>query len=211
MSTHHRKPAQLFDPGDRAARAIADVVPRSSIRATSVRNPVMFVVLRRQHADDGALWLAGARRPRRGAGRVHSARLALAVVHRAVRELRRGDGRRPRQGAGRGAARDAARHHRARSSREPQPRRDTRARWSGRRPAQAATSCWSKPATSSPPTARSIEGVASVDESAITGERAPVIRESGGDRSASPAARACSPTGSSCGSPPIPARPSSTA
>ena len=36
----------------------------------------------------------------------------------------------------------------------------------------------------SPPTARSIEGIASVDESAITGESAPVIRESGGDRSA---------------------------
>ncbi len=29
-----------------------------------------------------------------------------------------------------------------------------------------------------------IEGVASVNESAITGESAPVIRESGGDRSA---------------------------
>jgi len=29
-----------------------------------------------------------------------------------------------------------------------------------------------------------IEGVASVDESAVTGESAPVIRESGGDRSA---------------------------
>ena len=35
-----------------------------------------------------------------------------------------------------------------------------------------------------PATARVIEGVASVDESAITGESAPVIREAGGDRSA---------------------------
>ena len=59
------------------------------------------------------------------------------------------------------------------------------------------------------------EGVASVDESAITGESAPVIRESGGDRSAvtgprSPAARRCCLTGSSSASPPSAAIPSST-
>ena len=49
---------------------------------------------------------------------------------------------------------------------------------------RAGDMVWSPPASSSPATAKSIEGVASVDESAITGESAPVIRESGGDRSA---------------------------
>ncbi len=44
-----------------------------------------------------------------------------------------------------------------------------------------ATRCWSKRATSSRPTARLSRASASVDESAITGESAPVIRESGGD------------------------------
>ena len=46
-----------------------------------------------------------------------------------------------------------------------------------------------------------VEGVASVDESAITGESAPVIRESGGDRSSVTGGTRCSPTGSSCRSP----------
>ena len=55
-----------------------------------------------------------------------------------------------------------------------------------------------------------IEGIATVDESAITGESAPVIRESGGDRSAVTGGTRCFPTGSSSASPPTPARPSST-
>ncbi len=74
------------------------------------------------------------------------------------------------------------------------PRRTTTTRFAAptravsrrsRRPTcAAATSSSSRPVRSSPPTGRSIEGVGSVDESAITGESAPVIREAGGDRSA---------------------------
>ena len=56
-----------------------------------------------------------------------------------------------------------------------------------------------------------VEGIATVDESAITGESAPVIRESRRRPLApSPAARACSPTRSSCWSRRSPARASST-
>jgi K+-transporting ATPase ATPase B chain len=51
-----------------------------------------------------------------------------------------------------------------------------------------------------------IEGIASVDESAITGESAPVIREAAATAAPSPAARASFPTGWSCASPAIPAR-----
>ncbi len=47
-----------------------------------------------------------------------------------------------------------------------------------------AISCWSRPATSCPADGEVVEGIASVDEVAITGESAPVIREAGGDRSA---------------------------
>jgi potassium-transporting ATPase ATP-binding subunit len=56
-----------------------------------------------------------------------------------------------------------------------------------------------------------IEGVASVDESAITGESAPVIREAGGDRSAVTGGTKVLSDWIKVASPPTPARPSSTA
>ena len=65
-------------------------------------------------------------------------------------------------------------------------RRAPRHRGGGRRrrSCSRATSWSSRPGRSIPGDGDVVEGIASVDESAITGESAPVIRESGGDRSA---------------------------
>jgi K+-transporting ATPase ATPase B chain len=52
-----------------------------------------------------------------------------------------------------------------------------------------------------------VHGVASIDESAITGESAPVIREAGGDRSGVTGARSWCQTRSSLGSHPAPENP----
>ena len=138
----------------------------------------MFVVL------IGSVLTTFAARPRRSPGaaatRLHSPARALALVHRPLRQLRRGDGGGARQGAGRRAAQDA--------------QRDARqaARGAGRR--RESRACLDRPADGRPRAGRPgdvipgdgevVDGVASVDESAVTGESAPVIRESGGDRSA---------------------------
>ncbi len=52
------------------------------------------------------------RQQHRPGERVRRSRVAVAVVHRAVRQLRRGDGRGPRQGAGGDAAQDPRRDDR---------------------------------------------------------------------------------------------------
>ena len=96
----------------------------------------------------------------------------------AVRELRRGDGRRPGQGAGRHSAQDALRDRSA----PPAAGRHRRAGAASELRKGDLVVCEAGDAI--PSDGEIIEGVASVDESAITGESAPVIRESGGDRSA---------------------------
>ena len=112
--------------------------------------------------DTGSLWFVGDDR-------------GLAVADRAVRELRRGDRRGTRQGAGERAPRDADDHRRAparRAARCPAPE------------LQRGDVVIVEAGEIIPADGEIIEGVGSVDESAITGESAPVIRESGGDRSA---------------------------
>ena len=64
--------------------------------------------------------------------------------------------------------------------REPRPLQPV----SVQRRSSPATWCCARPGDVIPGDGEVVEGVASVDESAITGESAPVIRESGGDRSA---------------------------
>ena len=105
--------------------------------------------------------------------------LRLAVVHRPLRQLRR-----------RPWPRAAARPRPTRCAR-PGPRPSPTCEVDRRRRAEAAASELRKgdvvvvsAGETIPGDGDVIEGIASVDESAITGESAPVIRESGGDRSA---------------------------
>ena len=102
----------------------------------------------------------------------------MAVVHGAVRQLRRGDGR------GRGKAqadelRKARRGHHGQAVRS-----DGSTEVVPASQLQAGDQVVVDAGEVIPGDGEVVEGIASVDESAITGESAPVIRESGGDRSA---------------------------
>ena len=142
-----------------------------------LKNPVMFVVYLGSIVT--TVQAAGTGRHGRRAGRLHLRGRVLAVVHRAVRECGRGARRRARQGAGRCAAcgaqarvREGAR--RAEAIRQHQPSR-------AERRLAAGSIVLVEAGDTIPADGEVIDGVASVDESAITGESAPVIRESGGD------------------------------
>ena len=112
----------------------------------------------------------------------------LAVVHRPVRQLRREH----RRGRGKARAADATSSAppaiALRMMKDPQLIIDqTRARRAPHRPAYklaAGNVVLVETGDMVPSDGEIIEGVASVNEAAITGESAPVIRESGGDRSA---------------------------
>ncbi len=142
-----------------------------------MRNPVMFVV-EVGSVITTVLLLKGACGTSAGL-QFQSANHSVALVHSAVRELCRSHGGRPRQGAGRHAAKGKVRNRRESAFSQMGAQRPCRDRSCG-------LATWSSclPENSFPGDGEVIDGVASVDESAITGESAPVIRESGGDRSA---------------------------
>ena len=188
--------ATIVARGDRRQRS------RSSHPRHVAKNPVMFVV------EIGSVLTTlvfvrdlAAPRERGRAALVHGRGHALAVVHRALRQLRRGGRRGPRQGAGRHAAQDAQ-GDRSRGKLVDGTRRAARS--SRRRRCARATSSSSRPASSSPATARSSRA-----SPRSTSRRSPASRRRSSARAAatarpSPAARRCSPTASSCASPPIP-------
>ena len=194
--THHdrtRAQISIWDPGI-VRQAIVDSFRKLDPRI-QFKNPVMFIV------EVGSLLttiifiqeLVGGDGP----AAVHRAGGVLAVVHGALRQLRRGDGRGPRQGAGRHAA----------ARRGPRPSRTAstpaaRSRRCRRRACARATSSWSRPASSFPATARSSRA-----SRRWTSRRSPASRRrSSASRAAtgrpSPAARASSRTGSRCASRP---------
>ncbi len=186
-------------PADRPARAIVDAL-REARPAPHGPEPGHVRGRGRQRLHDAALRPRARHRHGRGAARVHPRRLALALVHRALRQLRRGDGRGARQGAGRRAAQGAPGRRGQAARARPRPRRDVVEDGRRRRRCARATSCSSRPATRSPATARS-------SRASPPSTRAPSparARRSSARAAAiaapSPAARACSPTGSSCAS-----------
>ena len=176
-SSSERQAVSLFQ-GAIVRRALVDSLKKLDPRV-QVRNPVMFVVeigsvITTDHLDHpGLRRQAARRRPRAGLVHVHDR--GLAVADGRVREHGRGVRRGSRPRPGRHAALDAQGDRRAACATAPP------------RPPSELTRGDVVVVTAGeliPGDGTVIEGIATVDESAITGESAPVIRESGGDRSA---------------------------
>ena len=164
------KPPSLFD-WNIVGPAIGDSFKKLDPRLM-IKNPVMFVTMVGAVLTTVGIFTVA------GRSRLHRATRRLALVHRAVRQLRRSRGRRPRQSPGRQLC---ARRARTRSPAACANGREEKV------PApelQKGDLVVCEAGDVIPADGEVIEGIASVDEAAITGESAPVIRESGGDRSA---------------------------
>ena len=143
------------------------------------KNPVMFVVEVGTVLTIVFTFAAMLGYPSQARRRLFDRPRRLAVPDGAVRQLRLGPGRGARQGPGRRAAQDPASDAglsllNADGIGSKRPFRPT---------LQAGDRVVVEAGQIIPGDGEIVEGVASVDESAITGESAPVIREAGGDRS----------------------------
>ena len=160
-------------------RALLDAVRKLNPRVM-LRNPVMFVV------EVGSMlttlfWLLALAGASQRTGRFYRRRDSLALVYLALCQLCRSSGRRAGQSAGRGTAQNA--------TRDPAKKLARAGRNAGYETV-ASTQLRQgdvvlvEAGDVIPTDGEVVAGIASVDESAVTGESAPVIRESGGDRSA---------------------------
>ena len=150
----------------------------SSTRATLYKNPVMFIV------EIGSVWTTWlAIRDHTSFAIITTIWLWLTVLFANLAEaVAEGRGKAQAETLRRAKTDD---HGPAAGTagRPARPRLAARSEWSPRRSCSRTSSSWSRPARSIPGDGDVVDGIASVDESAITGESAPVIRESGGDRS----------------------------
>jgi K+-transporting ATPase ATPase B chain len=173
----HSKPRPLFDPPI-VRRAIVESFKKLDPRR-QIRNPVMFTVLVGSVLTSG-LWiqsLAGEGEAPAGFIFSISAWLWFTVLFANFAEA---------MAEGRGKAQaDALRKARQEvtAKRLVEPRRDARYDAVSASQLRKGDVVLVEAGQQIPADGEIIEGVASVDESAITGESAPVIRESGGDRS----------------------------
>ena len=169
-----RSEAEAVRPGDRDAGAgdsFAKLDPRHQMR-----NPVMFVVFVGTVLTT-LLWSSSASRgsPAGSSSAWRSGCGSRCCSPTSPRRWPRGTARPRRTRCGR-----PARHARPRSSPSRATTRSTEIVSAGDAPQGRLVLV--EAGDFIPVDGEVVEGVASVDESAITGERAPVIRESGGDR-----------------------------
>ena len=131
----------------------------------------------RQHSDHRHL-AGDPRRPNRRRRRLYRQRRPVAVVHRAVRQLRGSAGRRPQQGP---CGKPEGHQENQLGEKLAGPRRDGATERVAAESLRKGDIVLVEAGDTIPCDGEVLEGGASVDESAITGESAPVIRESGGD------------------------------
>lgn len=173
MATQHAAPSLLDGPILR--RAMLDALRKLDPRV-QVRNPVMFVVLVGAVLTTCLTPIGEAGLSKAFIGSV-SALLWATVLFANLAEA---------MAEGRGKAQAAALRrvrHDEQARRLSQPRRDAAHTMVGAATLRRGDHVLVQAGEGVPMDGEVVEGVASVDESAITGESAPVIREAGGDRS----------------------------